>query len=133
MKINPDEITQTQETPLQLFYQGIKSSETKKDYDNKLKKVVCDFFAPILKGDPELVKQAKLKPKKPSFNERSFSDADYEGRVNEFVRRSKADPQWAETLMLKLVDKLRKRTELSKTDPEFMRVSSINNYVRPVQ
>lgn len=133
MKITPEEIIQTQETPLQLFYSGIKSKETEKDYNNKLKKVVCEFFASILKGDPELVRKAKLLPKKPSFNDRRFSDADYEVRVNEFVRRSKADPQWSESLMLKLVDKLRARTELEKTDPDYLRVPSINNYVRPVQ
>ena len=38
MQIHPDEITCAKKTSLQLFYEGIKSDATKKDFETKLKK-----------------------------------------------------------------------------------------------
>ncbi|MEE9242001.1 MAG: hypothetical protein V3U12_02460 [Nitrosopumilaceae archaeon] len=44
----------------------------------------------ILKGDPELVKkQSLLPPTKKRGVKRSFSDAGFEARIIEFVKRSK--------------------------------------------
>ena len=60
MEIHPDEILKSKNDPLELFYSSIRAEATKTDYERKLKKVLCEFFRPILKGDPELVaKQEK--------------------------------------------------------------------------
>ena len=74
-----DEITRTQNSPLELFYSSLRAEATKTDYDRKLRKVLCEFFKPILKGDPELVKRKESEPKtKKQGVKRQFSDADFE-------------------------------------------------------
>jgi len=136
LKINPEEIIHTYQTPIKLFHQGIKADATRLDYTNKLKKIVCEFLENILVGNPEKVRQALSKPKPKGLvngKQREFCDADFEERVNEFVKKSKADQDWAEDIVLKLVEKLCDRTQLPRTNPEYLAVSSINNYVRPIQ
>jgi len=136
LKIQPEEIVHTYQTPIKLFHQGIKSEATRLDYTNKLKKVVCEFLENVLEGEPEKVRQALSKPKPKGLvngKQREFCDADFEERVNEFVKKSKMNPEWAEDVVLKLVEKLRDRTQLPKTNPEYLAVASINNYVRPIQ
>jgi len=136
MKINPEEVSHSIQRPLSLFQQGIKSNATRLDYTNKLKKVVCEFLEPVLTGNPEKVREAKTKPKPKGLvngKQREFCDADFEERVNEFVERGKKSPDWAENIVLTIVEKLRGRTQLPASNPEYLSVASINNYVRPIQ
>lgn len=78
MEIHPDEIVRSKNNPLELFYSSIRAEATRTDYERKLKKVLCEFFRPILKGDPELVLQQKSMPKiKKRGVKRNFSDADF--------------------------------------------------------
>ena len=94
MQIHPDEITTTKKTPLQLFYDGIRSDATKRDFETKLKKVTCDFLALVLKGDPKKVSKQKTEPKPRKRGiKRQFSDADFEDRVNELVILTREDPE----------------------------------------
>jgi len=62
MEIYPDEIVKSKNNPLELFYSSIRAEATKIDYERKLKKVLCEFFRPILKGDPNLVAHQKSMP-----------------------------------------------------------------------
>jgi len=79
VEIHPDEIVKSQNNPLELFYSSIRAEATKTDYERKLKKVLCEFFRPILKGDPDLVLQQESMPKiKKRGIKRKFSDADCE-------------------------------------------------------
>jgi hypothetical protein len=134
MEIRPDEITKTKSKPLDLFYSSIRAEATRKDYERKLKKVLCEFFSPILVGDPKLVKEDQAKYKiKTRGVKRAFSDADFETRATEFVNRAKENPDWAEDLMLKLGEKFRKRSELPKTDPDYINPISLKNYFVPIQ
>lgn len=59
MQIRPDEIATTKKTPLKLFYEGIKSDASRKDFETKLKKVTYDYPSLILKGDPEKISKQK--------------------------------------------------------------------------
>jgi len=133
MKINPEEIVKEKHRPVNLFYQGIKSESTKYDYTNKLKKVVCEFLQLVLKGNPELVMKQKLEIKKTPGKHRTFNDADFEQRANELVNKAKGDQDWAQSVLLKLSEKLRERSELPKTDEEYLNPITIQNYFKPIQ
>ena len=131
MEIRPEEIVRVKERPIDLFYQGIKAQATKKDYTNKLKKMLCEFLKPILKGDPNLV--VKNSSEKTYGKKRQYSDIDFEVRANEFVRRAKADPDWAESVLLKVSEKLKERTQLKKSNPNYLGTNSMQNYFKTVQ
>ncbi|WP_299290190.1 integrase [Nitrosopumilus sp.] len=134
MEIHPDEIVKTKNNPLELFYSSIRAEATKNDYERKLKKVLCEFLRPILKGDPELVKRQESEPKsKKKGVKRKFSDADFEVRATEFVKRAKENPDWAEDVMIKLGQKFKERANLPKTDPNYISPVSLKNYFVPVQ
>ncbi|MCV0392813.1 MAG: integrase [Nitrosopumilus sp.] len=134
MEIHPDEITRTKNDPLTLFYSSLRAEATKTDYDRKLRKVLCEFFKPILKGDPELVKRKESEPKaKKQGVKRQFSDADFEVRAAEFVNRAKQDPDWAEDVMMKLGEKFKERANLAKTDSNYINPVSLKNYFVPIQ
>lgn len=92
MEIHPDEIVKSQSNPLELFYSSMRAEATRADYDRKLRKVLCEFFKPILKGDSELVKREQSIPEITKRGvKRKFSDADFEVRAAEFVKRAKDD------------------------------------------
>jgi len=63
MEIHPEDIFKTDESPLTRFYNTFQSEQTKHDYDRKLKKVMCEFLATILVGDPNLVNSELHSPK----------------------------------------------------------------------
>ena len=78
-----------------------------------LKKILCENLKNILVGDPLLVQQDQKK----RHYRKNYSDADFEVRVNEFVRKANADPKWAESVILTLVTKQMERSRLEPTDP----------------
>jgi len=134
VEIHPEEIVKSKNDPLELFYSSIRAKATKTDYERKLKKVLCEFFRPILKGDPELVEKQESMPKiKKKGVKRQFSDADFEVRATEFVRRARDDNDWAEDVLMKLGEKFKERTNLPKTDPNYINPVSLKNYFVPVQ
>ena len=131
MQIHPDEITTTQKTSLQLFYEGIRSNATKRDYEIKLKKVTCDFLALVLKGNPDKVSKQKTgqKPRKRGIK-RQFSDADFEDRVNELVTLTREDPVKVESMFLALAKKFKERSKLEKTNADYLNPVSTGNYFK---
>lgn len=134
MEIHPDEILKSKNDPLELFYSSIRAEATKADYERKLKKVLCEFFRPILKGDPEIIAKQESAPKiKKKGIKRKFSDADFEIRAAEFVRRAQDDNDWAEDVLMKLGEKFKERASLPKTDPDYINPVSLKNYFVPVQ
>jgi hypothetical protein len=134
MEIRPDEIVKQKENPINLFYQGIKAKSTRVDYVRKMKKVLCEFMKPILVGDPVKVKaQMKIGMAKRHGVKPTFYDADFEDRANEFVIKSRKDQEWSEAVLLKLSEKLKERTELEKTDENYLNPVSIYNYFKPIQ
>ena len=117
MQIHPDEITTIKKTSLQLFFEGIKSDATKRDFENKLKKVTCDYLALVLKGDKEKISKQKIDPKPRKRGiKRQFSDADFEDRVDELVNLTREDPEKVEGIFLALAKKFKERKLNQKTD-----------------
>ena len=134
MQIHPDEITCTKKTSLQLFYEGIKSDATRKDFEIKLKKVTCDYLALVLKGNPGKVSKQKTDPKPRKRGiKRQFSDADFEDRVNELVNLTREDPEKTEAIFLALAKKFKERSNLEKTAPEYLNPVSCGNYFKAVR
>ncbi len=61
---------------------------------------MCEWLGPVLKGDPEIVaKQKSIPQPKKAGVKRTFSDADFEAKVIEFVKRAKNDNDWVEGVL----------------------------------
>ena len=94
MEIKPDELIITTENPYQIFADSLPNPATKHEYINVLKKVSCQYLKNILTGDKKLVEEQmhKPRPRKRYLGKiRTFADADFETRINEFVRRAKSE------------------------------------------
>ena len=50
MKINRDELVELNNEPIDLFYQGFKSPNTKISYTRKLRKILCEYLEDVLNG-----------------------------------------------------------------------------------
>ncbi|GKS66983.1 hypothetical protein YTPLAS73_05300 [Nitrosarchaeum sp.] len=84
LEIHPDEITQVNESPLAKFYSTFQSEYTKNDYERKLKRILCEFLAPVLVGNPEKVRHDIENPHKCRKGRAfSVSTADFEDIVGE--------------------------------------------------
>lgn len=108
MKIEVDDLREIVEEPIKLFYQGIKASETKEKYTRTLRRVLCDILQDILEG--------------------SFED-----RAAQFVSKGRTNPDWLMSVLLSLSRKLRQRTELLATNPDYLNPKSIENYIKPLK
>ncbi|EGG42215.1 putative Phage integrase family protein [Candidatus Nitrosarchaeum limnium SFB1] len=109
MKITKEEFQRIgQESPLELFYQGIKAKETREKYTRTLRHVFCKIFEDILEGD-------------------------FEERVKQIVTHAKEDPEWTRDLLLNLSIRLKERTKLARDNPEYLNPNSINNYFKPIK
>jgi len=108
LKITKDELTLVNDDALSKFYSGIKSQVTRKDYDKILKRVLCDILEDVLEGD-------------------------YSQRARQICTRAKADPLWIDSLLNVIAVKLKKRTELPKTDKMYLNPGTIPNYFHPVK
>lgn len=108
MKIPKDSLVRIEDDPLELFYQGIRTSATKASYTRKLRKVLCEYLEDILEGS-------------------------FEKRAAQLVYKAKADPEEALRILLSLSKALRQRTELDPLDSEYLNPSSIKNFFNPVR
>jgi hypothetical protein len=64
MKIRKEDLEKISENPIELFYQGIKSPQTKDKYTRTLRRIICDILEDLLHGSfeqraAELVYKAK--------------------------------------------------------------------------
>ncbi len=88
VKITRDEIVRVEDdSPLELFKQGIKSKETADKYTQVLKQVTCKILEDVLEGT-------------------------FEERAQQMVDIGRDEPVWMRDLLLSLSRKLRERTEL---------------------
>ncbi|RNJ78271.1 MAG: site-specific integrase [Nitrosopumilus sp. H8] len=109
MKVTKEEIQRTvTESPLVLFYQGIKADATRQRYSRMLKLVLCNMFEEILDGD-------------------------LEQRAVQFVKHGRENPDWTRDLLLILSRKLRDRTGLPREHPEYLNPASIGMYFKPIK
>jgi len=133
LKINPNEISKNQESPLTRFYSSFNSDATRKDYERKLKKVMCEFLSDVLEGDQNLVNQELAEPKTKRGSSFKVPTADFEVRVNEFVRRAKHDADWAENVIITIIEKLKEKSKLPTLDENYIKPDSVKNYYFPLQ
>ena len=134
MQLSQSDIQITERTAIQLFYDGIKADATRNDYTNKLKKVLCEYLNQILQGDPEKVEYQKKYPDKPKKGvKRQFFDADWQERANEFVKLALDEPKTVEAILMSLVQKLKQRNQLEKTNLDYITSSHINHSLKPIK
>jgi signal transduction histidine kinase len=77
LKIRSEDLQRITENPIELFYQGIKSKETKEKYTRTLRRILCDIFEDLLYGS-------------------------FEERAAELVRKAKGDQNWIMSVLLTL-------------------------------
>ena len=114
--IRPEEITELQDSAVQTFFSLIDSEYTKKDYERRLKRVLCSMLKDVLKGNPQkieeenrrLEQQLENTPKKRGIKY-NYPTVDFEDRANELVEKARMDSKWATALLLKIIDKLKER------------------------
>ncbi len=134
MQLHRSDIEITERTAVQLFNDGIKADATRYDYTNKLKKVLCEYLGPILKGEPAKVEHQKKYPDKPKKGiKRQFFDADWQERANEFVDLAINEPKTIEAILMSLVQKLKQRNQLEKTNSDYITSSHINHTLKPIK
>src|SRR5574337_334492 len=111
MKITKEDLERIEEqSPLELFRQGIKSPSTRLSYEGTLKRLVLKIFEPgLLEGDT------------------------YEQRISSLIENTKQNPKWTVSLLLKLSEKLRKRTELPNENPEYLNPVTVPKYFKPLK
>ena len=109
MKIHREELEQQkEERPLELFYAGCRSKETKEKYTRTLKKILCDILEDVLEGD-------------------------FEQRTTQLILHAKENPKWLRELLLQLSRKLRDRTELKPAHRDYLNPVSVGNYFKPLK
>ena len=108
-KLTKEEFKRSEnESPLKLYYQGIKADETREKYTRTLRLVFCKIFEEILEGE-------------------------FEERVNEFVKHARNNPKWVTDLLINLSRILRDRTKLPANHMDYLKPVSINNYFKPIK
>lgn len=136
MKIQPEELIEENQSAYVLFQRGFPNKATLQTNTNVLKKIVCDYLQMIIRGNTALVETQKqdmaLKGHKLHYR-KNYYDADFDIRVNELVRRAKEDAKWIDTVLMTLVAKLMDRTKLSKTDPEYIKSTMVENSLKPLK
>ncbi|MYG32912.1 MAG: hypothetical protein F4202_02790 [Cenarchaeum sp. SB0677_bin_16] len=104
MKLQRDDMVRAgDDTPLELFSQGIRSEWTRDKYTRTLRQVTCEFFEEWLTGT-------------------------FEERVVQLVRCGRDKPDWTRDLLISLSRKLRERTELDVNDKDYLNPASFANY-----
>ncbi len=109
MKLQRDDMVRAgDDTPLELFSQGIRSEWTRDKYTRTLRQVTCEFFEEWLTGT-------------------------FEERVVQLVRCGRDKPDWTRDLLISLSRKLRERTELDVNDKDYLNPASFANYFKPIK
>ena len=86
MKIRVEDLNEVTKEPIKLFYDGIKSHETREKYTRTLRRILCDFLEDVLHGS-------------------------FEERAAELVNKAKSNPDFTLSVLLAISRKLKQRTE----------------------
>lgn len=108
MKITKDSLVKIEDEPIELFYQGIKSSASRTSYTRKLRQVLCNYLEDVLEGS-------------------------FEKRAAQLVYKAKENPHEVLRILLSLSKMLRERTEKDPSDKDYLNPSSINNFFKPIK
>jgi hypothetical protein len=108
LKLDRNDLQVFKENALELFNQGIKAKVTKDKYTRVLRKILTNTLENVLEGT-------------------------FEERASELVNHTKKDPDWGISVLLALSKKLKERTELPKSDPNYLNPSSFPTYFKPIR
>lgn len=109
MKLTRDEFQRsTEQHPLELFRQGIRSEQTLEKYHRTLEMLLTKVLEDIFEGS-------------------------FEERVSQLVKNGRENPDWTRDLLLNLSKKIRERTTHPKNDPNYLSPNSIDNYFKPLK
>jgi len=132
IKLTKNEIEKSTKDPLLRFRNGIRSTDTLRKYERKLKILLCHTLEDCLDGSPQK-REAQRKVRLESGSKREVKDildADFDDRVKEFVDKSRKNPDWAEDILLAFSNKLKKRTQLTESDPDYLNPRTFSNYFK---
>jgi len=132
IKLRKGEVEETTKDALVRFRNGIKSKVTLQKYERKLKILVCQTLEEYLIGNPEK-REVQKKERLASGDKKKieeFLDADFPQRVQELVERAKQNPDWAENVFMAYSAKLKERTQLEESHPDYLNPQSFSNYFK---
>ncbi len=107
-RLTPEDIKIRQEDALEQFYSGVRADETKRTMDGQLRYFLVEVCSHLLQGS-------------------------YERRAEEFVNIARDDQTKATNIVIAYVKKLKERTMLEKTDPNYLNPSTLPNKVKPIK
>lgn len=108
IKVTQQDLEEKPEDALKQFFEGIKSEQTRKNYEGNLKYFLLNVCKDLLHGN-------------------------LAQRAQEYVGLAKKDQQLAIRIVRVYVSKLRERTQKPKDDPEYLNPSSLPNKVKPIK
>ena len=108
IKLTKEDMQVTQENALDLFYSGIKASETKRKWETLLKRFLLDACSELFKGD-------------------------FRQCAQQFVDLVKQNQEQSTQLVISYVRFLKNRTALEKTDPDYLNPATLPSYVMPIK
>ena len=108
IKLSANEIQLSKEDALELFYSGIKATETLRKWDALLKKFLTVACSELFHGT-------------------------YKERAQQFVDLTKENQEDATGIVIAYVKKLRTRTTVDKIDPAYLNPVTIPNYIKPIK
>src|SRR5574338_60658 len=108
MKLSEKDLVDFSSDPLTIFYASLKSHFTIKQYTSNLKYFVCNVLEDVLNGS-------------------------FEERAKQLVELGKKDPEKTARIMYTYAKVLKERTELPKTDPNYIGTSVALNRCKPIQ
>lgn len=107
-KISPDDLKETNQNALELFFSGIKSGEAKRTMSGNLKRFLVDACEDILSGD--------------------FSQ-----RAQQLVDLARDDQQKTTQIILAYIKQLKARTKMPKDSRNYLNPSSVPNQIKPIK
>lgn len=111
MKIRKEDLERIEDqSPLELFRQGIKSTATRISYERTLRTEVMEIFeSELLDGDT------------------------FDQKLSSLLNHTRQNPKWTVNLFLKLSEKLKQRTELPPEDPNYLNPATVTKYFKPLK
>jgi integrase len=108
IRLTKEDMQIQQENALDLFYSGIKASETKRKWESLLKRFLVGACDELFSGD-------------------------FKQRAQQFVDLVKQNQDQATQLVMSYVRQLKKRTQLDRADANYLNPATLPSYVMPIK
>jgi len=135
VKLNKKDVLQTTDDALTVFRTCIKSGETRKTYEKRLKEFLCGTLENYLEGNKELREKQRQQRLVEGDKKkiRSILDADFSIRANELVKKAKENPDEIMGMLLAYSTKLKERCNKPKEDPDHLSPNTIPNMFKAIK